>query len=221
MNTPKTIYVINPNSLQAVTAAIDAALDRFRVQPTVRIECLTLHEGPAGVQTQVEADHLIPKLSAMVDQLEENASAFVIACFSDPGIHSIRERTHKPAIGIGEAAMLTACTLGQRIGVIAVTTTAIRRHLRYFGLMGLQMRLAGERAVGISVADLSDEKRTLKRMIEVGSQLCAEDGADVLVMGCAGMAKLRDELEQAVGVPVIEPCQAATGMALGRVLSNW
>lgn len=221
MITPKKIYVINPNCLEAVTAAIDSAVERFRIYPAIEFECLTLKDGPAGVQTQVDADHVIPKLSARVDQLEEQASAFVIACFSDPGIHSIRERTAKPVVGIGEAAMMTACTLGQRIGVIAISSKSIARHLRYYGSIGLLGRLANERPIDLTVAETSDEKLTLKRMIEVGAQLHREDGADVLVMGCAGMAGLRDALQQALGVPVVEPCQAAAGMALGRVVGGW
>jgi Asp/Glu/hydantoin racemase len=37
-------------------------------------------------------------------------------------------------------------------------------------------------------------------------------------MGCAGMARFRQPLEEAVGIPVVEPTQAAAAMALGRVL---
>lgn len=117
--------------------------------------------------------------------------------------------------------MMTACTLGQRIGVIAISSKSIARHLRYYGSIGLLGRLANERPIDLTVAETSDEKLTLKRMIEVGAQLHREDGADVLVMGCAGMAGLRDALQQALGVPVVEPCQAAAGMALGRVVGGW
>lgn len=216
----KKIYVINPNSLETVTAGIDQALECLRLSPSLVIECITVVEGPPGIQTQNDVDHVVPSLCAYVDRLDAGASAFVIACFSDPGLHSVRERTRKPVIGIGEAGMLTACTLGHRIGVIAISSKSIPRHLRYYGAMGLQNRIANERAVEFSVAEVSDEIRALGRMIEVGKRL-REDGADVLVMGCAGMAKMRVPLQEAVGIPVVEPCQAAVGMAIGRVLTNW
>jgi Asp/Glu/hydantoin racemase len=58
-------------------------------------------------------------------------------------------------------------------------------------------------------------------MIAAGRRLRDDKGADVLVMGCAGMAQFRDPLQDALGVPVVEPSQAATAMALGRVLLNW
>jgi Asp/Glu/hydantoin racemase len=71
------------------------------------------------------------------------------------------------------------------------------------------------------VAELSDDSRTLARMIEVGKELKDRDGADVLVMGCAGMARYRDRLAEAVGLPVVEPTQAAVGMAVARVQVGW
>jgi hypothetical protein len=67
------------------------------------------------------------------------------------------------------------------------------------------------------VADLADESTTLDRMTEVGAQLRDTDGADVLILGCAGMARYRPALETALGLPVVDPCQAATAMALGRI----
>jgi allantoin racemase len=54
-------------------------------------------------------------------------------------------------------------------------------------------------------------------MTEVGRTLKNSHGADVLVMGCAGMARFRTALEDAVGVPVVEPTQAAVTMAVGHV----
>jgi Asp/Glu/hydantoin racemase len=58
-------------------------------------------------------------------------------------------------------------------------------------------------------------------MIDAGTELRDKDGADVLVMGCAGMARYRDRLQQAVGVPVVEPTQAAAVMAIGQARLKW
>jgi Asp/Glu/hydantoin racemase len=77
-------------------------------------------------------------------------------------------------------------------------------------------RLAGERPLELSVAESTSEK-TLPRMIEVGRSLKEEDGANAIVMGCAGMARHRKPLEDALGIPVIDPTQAAVTMAIGAV----
>jgi Asp/Glu/hydantoin racemase len=83
--------------------------------------------------------------------------------------------------------------------------------------MGLLERFAGERPLNMSVAETATGERTLERMIEIGTELRESDGADVIVMGCAGMARHRQPLEAALGVPVVDPTQAAVTMAIGAV----
>lgn len=211
------IYVINPNSSDTVTKGIDAAVAPLRSTDGPDIVCLSLPEGPPGIQTQRDVDGVIMPMLRKAATLEEDAGAFVIACFSDPGLFALREQSRRRVFGIAECGVLTALTLGQRFGVIAILPTSIPRHLRYFGAMGVTQRLAADLPIGLGVAELSDETRTLSRMVEVGRTLKTVHGADVLLMGCAGMARFRTPLEEAVGLPVVEPTQAAAVMAVGHV----
>jgi Asp/Glu/hydantoin racemase len=158
---------------------------------------------------------------SLVSQKEKQYAAFVIACYSDPGLHSLREATKKPVLGISECGILTALTLGHRFGVIAILQKSIPRHLRYVGALGVTERFAGELPVDIPVVELSNEKKTFGRMVEVGKALRERHGADVVVMGCAGMARYRKPLQVEIGMPVVEPTQAAVSMAIGRVRLNW
>lgn len=216
----RALVVINPNSSAIVTAGIDAAMAPLRPFG-IPIRCETLAEGPPGIETQAEADLVIGPMLALAARLEPEAAGFVVACFGDPGVHALRVRTRLPVLGIQEAAVATALTLGQRFGVIAILPASVPRHRRAFAAMGVTDRLAGDRALGLGVADLADPERTLARMIATGARLRDEDGADVLVMGCAGMARYRDALERATGLPVVEPTQAAASMALGRIALGW
>jgi len=218
---PDRILVINPNSTLAVTRAIDDAMAPLRLPGGPEIACLTLEEGPPGVESQTDADGVIQPLCRMIREQEPDAAAFVIACFSDPGLFSAREATAKPVLGIAECGILTALTLGHRFGIISILAGSVPRHLRYIGAMGLAQRLAGDLPVGLGVTELGDARLTLTRMIEVGRELHDRQGADVLVMGCAGMARYRDDLEEALRIPVVEPTQAAVTMALGRVRLGW
>ena len=215
------IVVINPNSTEAVTAAIDAAMVRLRFEGGPGIVCQTLHEGPPGIESQHDADSVIEPLCRAVAAQDNAASAFVIACFSDPGLHSAREATAKPVLGIAECGILTALTLGHRFGVISILKKSVPRHLRYIGAMGVGDRLAADLPIDLGVVELADVGATISRMKDVGARLRDAHGADVLVMGCAGMARYRDELEAAVRLPVVEPTQAAVTMALGRVRLGW
>lgn len=216
-----TIYVINPNSTERVTQEIDAAIAPLRMAGGPQIECLTLAEGPPGIQCQRHVDELVSPLLRRVAGLESRAAAFVIACFSDPGMHSVREQSAKPVLGIAESGVLTALTLGQRFGIIAMLENSVPRHLRFLGAMGVLDRLAGDLPVNLTIAEMADDERTLTRMIAVGRSLRDTCHADVLVMGCAGMACFREALERELGVPVVEPTQAATAMAIGRVRLGW
>ena len=213
-----TLIIINPNSSQTVTDGIDAAVTPLRRFGTP-IRCLTLADGPSGIESQRQADLTIaPMLTLAAAQAD--ATGYVIACFGDPGLHALRDQTDLPVVGIQEAAVMTALTLGQRFGVIAIMAASIPRHMRAFGAMGVLGRLAGDRALGLGVADLSDPYKSLAAMIATGKRLRDDDGANVLIMGCAGMAQYRDTLEAQTGLPVVEPCQAAAAMALGHIALN-
>jgi Asp/Glu/hydantoin racemase len=215
------ILVINPNSTEAVTRGIDEAVEPLRIAGGPAIDCLTLKEGPPGIETQQHVDGVVAPLLKLVREKEGQYAAFVIACYSDPGLHSVREATKKPVLGISECGILTALTLGQRFGVIAILKQSIPRHLRYVGALGVTERLAGELPVDIPVVELSNQEKTFGRMVEVGKVLRERHGADVVVMGCAGMARYRKPLQDEIGIPVVEPTQAAVTMAIGRVRLNW
>src|SRR5215471_12219698 len=215
------VLVINPNSTDSVTQAIDNAMAPLRMPGGPRIDCMTLREGPPGVESQSDADAVIAPLCCAIRDAEAETAAFVIACFSDPGLFSAREATAKPVLGIAECGILTALTLGHRFGVISILARSVPRHLRYIAAMGLGQRLPGDLPVALGVAELADARTTLTRMVDVGRRLRDEHGADVLVMGCAGMARYRADLEEAVGLPVVEPTQAAVAMAIGRLRLGW
>ena len=212
------IIVINPNSTQAVTDGMDRAVDPLRMEGGPPIECVTLEEGPPGIETEEQAGAVVGPICELIRNRQHGASAFVIACYSDPGLHPGRAVTSKPVLGIAESAMLVAMTRDARFGVISILETSIPRHQRYVRVLGLESRSAGDRALGLAVTELSNEDRTFKRMASVGQQLRDDDGADVLIMGCAGMARYRSRLEEEVGLPVIDPTQAALTLAIGAVI---
>ena len=181
------------------------------------ILCETLREGPAGIETQEHVESVTLQLRRRVEAAND-IDAFVIACYSDPGLHVAREGTASPVFGIAECGVLTALTRADRFGVIAIKSRSIPRHIRYLRQMGLMDRLAGERPLEMSVAESASGEGTLQRMIAIGRELRDENGAGAIVMGCAGMARHRRPLEDALGLPVIDPTQAAVAMAIGTIM---
>ena len=210
------IRVVNPNSNEAVTEGLDEALAPLRFAGGPEIVCSTLREGPFGIETQADVESVTMPLRRLVEADNESA-AFVIACYSDPGLHVCREGTTRLVFGIAECGVLTALARAERFGVIAIRQRSISRHLRYLRQMGLIDRFAGERPLEMSVDETVLGAGTFARLVEVGRELKARDGADAVILGCAGMARHRQPLEDALGVPVIDPTQAAVTMALGAV----
>ncbi len=211
------ILVINPNSNEAVTEGLRQAVAPLAFAEGPEIVCETLRDGPFGIETQEHADSVVIPLRRRIEAAID-VDAFVIACYSDPGLHAAREGTRSLVLGIAECGVLTALTRADRFGVIAIKARSIPRHLRYLRQMGLMDRLAGERPLEMSVAESASGEGTLERLIAVGTELKERDGAGAIVMGCAGMARHRRPLEQALGIPVIDPTQAAVAMAIGTLM---
>jgi len=214
-DTPR-IVVINPNSTVAVTRGIDEAIAPLRFADGPRIDCVTLAEGPPGIETQQHADAVVGPLCELIGREDHAASAFVIACFSDPGLHAAREATARPVFGIAHSAFLHALSLGTRFGVIAILPASVRRLRRYVRQVGLHEHFAASIPIGVGVSDLHGEG-VAAQMQRAGRELIDAHGADVLIMGCAGMARYREALEQGLGVAVVDPCQAGVARALAAV----
>ena len=212
------IVIVNPNSTEAVTTGISAAVAPLRQPDGPVLDCLTLEEGPPGIETLAHIHQVVPPLLARLQR--ENADASVIACFSDPGLAAARAASARPVFGIGESSFRAALTQGKRFGILAILEASTLRHRRYVAELGLTESFAASRPLNLGVLELQDRERTFARMLEVGRALRDDDKAEVLVLGCAGMPQYRDELAEELGLPVIEPCQAAAAEALAAVLTS-
>lgn len=210
------VVVINPNSNRAVTELFSAELEPLRFADGPEIVCETLADGPLGVESELHVAMVAEPLRKLIVE-RTDADAFVIACYSDPGLYVCREATPKPVFGIQSCGISLALSLGERYGVLALKTASIKRHLRYLRQLGLVERLAGERPLDLSVAESAEGAHTFGRLVEVGTALRDKDGADVLLLGCAGLSRHRRPLEEELGIPVVDPVQAAVAMAVSTV----
>ena len=214
------ILVINPNSNEAVTEGMAKELESFNFSDGPEIVCVSLTQGPFGIESQADIEFVKLPLRNMVSE-RKDIEAFVIACYSDPGLQVCREATDRPVFGIQECAVLAAMAQGDRFGVIALQELSIRRHLIYLRQMGVIGRFAKERAVNLSVEECASGAKTFDKLCTVAQQLRDEDKADTVILGCAGMASHRSSLESRIGIPVIDPVEAAVSMAMHTVISKY
>ncbi|MFC7705569.1 aspartate/glutamate racemase family protein [Plastorhodobacter daqingensis] len=211
----KRILVINPNSSGAVTDSLTEALAGLA---GARFDCIRIPESPATILTEEDVARAGIRVAETI-AADPGADAYVIACFSDPGLDLARSLTAKPVIGIQEAGILTAMARADRFGIVALGPASVARHMRRMRAMGVIGRLAGELDLGgVSAEDAGRSDAVYARTLEVGRRL-RDMGAGALVPGCAGFAPRRAQLERDLGIAVIDPVQAAAAIALGAVVA--
>ena len=121
--------------------------------------------------------------------------------------------------GALRAAIASAVARTERFGLIAFVDASVPRQRRVLQAMGLEARCVGSVPLNLPMAQLLDPDAPRLRLVQVGEELRGL-GADSIVLGCAGMAGHRGFVEDQVGLPVIEPCQAAAAQALLAVVAQ-
>lgn len=206
--------IINPNSNTSVTHGIRDALDLLEGAQSLEIDCVELADAPFGIESDEDIQTVVPLLIDEISSRQDDYDVFVIACYCDPGLIECRAISGKPVLGINESAATLSASFGSRFGVLALGRESIQRHIAYVHTLGLQDYHAGERPLNITVDEAANDPNTLQKIIETGRELIDEDGAETLVLGCAGMARHRQAAEEALGVPVIDPVLAAATLAV-------
>jgi allantoin racemase len=210
------ILVVNPNSNESVTEAISAPLETLRRSSGFDINCRTLEEAPFGIESQDDIQAAIPLVVSEISR-NRDFDAFVIACYSDPGLAESSAITDAPVFGIHESAVRLMASRRNRFGVLALGQESIQRHIAYIRQLGLAQFHAAERPLHITVDEGTNDPGTLQKIIRVGRKLVDEDGAESLLLGCAGLAMHRRAAQDALGVPVVDPTEAAVTRAIGAL----
>src|SRR6185437_3848332 len=204
------IKLINPNTTWRMTEAMGRCA-REVAAPGTEVIAVNPTMGPPSIEGYYDEALATPGLLAEVAAGErEGCDGYVIACFGDPGLYAARELARGPVIGIAEAAMHAASVLAPGFSVVTTLarTCGMAWHLaeRY----GMKRFCRNVRATDVAVLDLDKPGSAARRIIlDECRRALAEDGADAIVLGCAGMAELCAEIEDALGAPVIEGVTAA------------
>lgn len=205
------ILVINPNTSESCTRGIAESLAPFAAPGRLPFEVVSLPGGPPAIASWRDWYSVAEPLCRMVEA--EPAAAYIIACVSDPGLEAVRTATARPVFGPFRCAVAAALTRAERFGVIAFVEASKARQRRALQAMGAEGRLAASIALNLSMETLTDPHAARDALCDTARRLVAE-GAEAVILGCAGMAGHRAAVEDAAGVPVIEPCQAAAVQAL-------
>ncbi|MBT8398792.1 MAG: Asp/Glu/hydantoin racemase [Gemmatimonadetes bacterium] len=204
------ILIVNPNSDLEMTAAIQESAVAF-VGDRFEVVTLATPDAPRFLETYEDDVKSGPGMLEILREHESAFDAFVIACHSDTNLHAARELTTKPVIGIGEASMKLASFLGHNFAIVTTHQHSIPGkvvQIRAYHLQDLlvSIRAPEEGEEGWEDADL---------FMELSRRAVQEDGAEVIVLGCAGMAGMDRRIQDALGVPVLDGVVCALILASG------
>ncbi len=207
------ITLINPNTSRAMTAKIAAAA-REVAGPGVDVAAVCPDVGPAAIESHLDEAFAAAAVVDLIDQdLRAGGSdGYVIACFGDPGLDAARELVEVPVVGIAEAAMHVAVLSGRTFGVVTTLPRTLGRArdlVRRYGMTDACVALVG---TGIGVLELEDTDPAAVETIAAECAQVVAEGADVVVLGCAGMTDLCRALSARVGVPVVDGVGSAVGL---------
>lgn len=210
-----TIAVLNVNSTTAMTERMTEAA-RAAAGPDIALVPLTPPDAPAAVEGDADAAR---SAVAMLDVLAEEGDrwdAVVLAGVGDAGAEALREVSAAPVVDVTEAAAATALTLGESFSFVTTGPRAIGMIRDRLAVSGLDGRLASVRASGLGVLELEGDG-VADILVGEAARAVGEDGAEVICLGCCGMAGLAAELSARLGVPVVDPVAAAVAQAAGIV----
>jgi len=211
------ILVINANTTDAMTDDISAAASRY-ARPGTEIEAVSPTWGPRSIEGHYEEELAAV---ATLEVVRERASEFdgvVIACYGDPGLFAAREISPVPVVGIAEASMLMACMVAHRFSIVTVLARIKPMLDDMVRMHGLEQRCASIRTTELTVLDCERDPRAATREIVAAARLAiAEDGAEAICLGCAGMGPLDKAVEAEVGVPVLDGVACAVKLVEGLV----
>jgi allantoin racemase len=182
------------------------------------VEIMTMKEGPASIESMYEEYLSIPHVAKAMYQLEQQGyDAAILGCAGDPGLDAYREITARMyVVGPASCSFHAAAMLGHRFSLLTVADSMISSSHELVAKSGLTDKLASVRAVNIPVLELANNREeTLAKLIGIGREAMEKDRADVLVLGCMSMGFLNvaEEMQEALGIPVVNPSKVCLKMA--------
>ena len=208
------ILVINPNSNAVVTVKLSDIFREYHITKNTKVDCISIQDGPFGIESDEDIHHVSPLVVNKIKNELPNYDAFVIACYSDPGLSDSKFAFSAPIYGIHETTVKFCHYRKIKFGVIALGEKSIKRHYEYIRKLNLRLYYAGEVSIDMDVNEAVNGENTMMKIYNASKNLIQNEKAEAIILGCAGMAKYRESLEQKLGIMVLDPVQTSVDSAI-------
>jgi allantoin racemase len=211
------IAILNPNTTASMTQAVVQAAQSV-IRPGTVLQGVTASTGAASIESP--ADEVLGAMALLqavlaLEASTERPDAYVVACFGDTGLAGVRCAATGVAVGMTEAALMTACLVAQRFTIITMPRRTREQSQHAVRNLGLEHR-CNVRAIDEPVAAVAlGSLHLLQAFVQEGRLALEHDNSEAIILGCAGLTELVQPLQEALGVPVIEGVAAAVTMAEG------
>ncbi|MCC5999848.1 MAG: aspartate/glutamate racemase family protein [Pararhodobacter sp.] len=208
------LLLVNPNMTEAMTRDM-TAIARAVAGSAAEVVPLTAPRGFPYIASRAEAQVAGGIALEMIAENLAGTDAVIMAAFGDPGLRGARELFDLPVVGMAEAAMMSACMLGERFSIVTFSPVMRRWYLDCVADSGLMGRCTGVRTPPGHPLRIDGLREQLKDdLARLARQAVEEDGADVVILGGAPLAGLAPEIARLVPGLVLDPIAAATAQAM-------
>lgn len=207
------IRVVNPNSDASMTEIVRTAAQAV-ASPDTTVTAVQPDNGPSAIESSVDAAFgEVAVVRAVTASHADGVDAYVIACFGDTGRDAARDLADVPVVGMTEAALMSAALISYRFAVVTLPVRTVAMADAVVRHLGLEHRCV-VRGVDLAVGELhGDPKVVTDLLVAASKRAIAEDGAEAIVLGCAGLSDVADAIREATGVPVVDGVAAGVGLA--------
>ena len=211
------LVYMNPNATESMTSAVVAAAQK--ALPEVDILGLTNVDGPAAIEGPEDGAKAVSGLLSMLPKAKElGADAIIIACFDDTGLAELRAVAGCPVLGIGQSSYTMAQLLGLPFSVVTSLPVSVPVIEANINDTGFGPMCQSVRASGLGVLEIDEgAPAALARLSEEISLAQSQDSAAAVILGCAGMARLRKTLAALTDVTLIDGVSASAHLAQATV----
>lgn len=200
------LLVVNPNTSEVMTEDIRKTVERVR-SPDTSVTVTGLDFGPEALESFYDYTLSGFGLCRLLEKEKERYHGILIACYGDPGLYAAKEICNCPVLGIAEASIAMSLLMGSRFSILAASEKAAPMMENMVRQYGMENRFAGVFPLNMSVLEAeSNQEEAVKRLIEKG-QKAVSKGAEVLILGCAGMTGFGGPVSEALGIPVLDPVE--------------
>lgn len=202
----KRILFINPIASSDYDDQIQESLEAGKSQDT-RIKVVSLEKGPLHLDYHYYETLVLAPILHLVKQAErEGYDAAIIGCFYDSGLEAAREITHKLVVAApAESCLHIAASLGHSFSIIVTRDKTIPKMRQNVVKYGFREHLASFKSIALGVGDLQENQtETARRMKVLAKEAVERDLAEVIILGCTIQFGFYKELQEYLGVPVLD-----------------